>query len=93
MKHFAQGPHRVDHLRWGLPRARVDSVLAEVVPYDVARHGARTVSARGSCAQGGVDTCAAQPVFSVIGETYTVAACDDHVAGALRQALGIPSQQ
>ena len=47
------------------------------------------VSKGGGCGQGGTDTCQEVPVFSVVGEHYNVASCDKHLAGAVRQALGL----
>lgn len=67
----------------------------EVSTYDAKHHGARDVSARNACGQGGTDTCQVPPVFSVVARdpNYKVAACDEHVAGALRQALRLPERK
>jgi hypothetical protein len=66
-------------------------MTVEVFVYDPAHHDEADASARNQCGQGGQDTCHKPPVSSVLGRrpNYVVAACDDHVAGALRQALGL----
>jgi hypothetical protein len=64
--------------------------MTTVESFDPHHHQHGTVSRAGSCAQGGRDTCGNPPVFSVLGSHYRVAACDEHLAGAARQALGLP---
>ncbi len=70
-------------------------MTVEIFPYDRTRHGPKDVSAQNRCGQGGRDTCEVSPVFSVVGTNpnYKVATCDSHVAGALRQALGMPERK
>lgn len=66
--------------------------MLTVDPYDPAMHATGKSSREGHCGQGGRDTCSLPPVFSVQGESYTVAACDEHLAGAVRQALGMAAR-
>lgn len=66
--------------------------MARVEPFDRELHAEGSVSGQGRCGQGGRDTCDADPVFSVVGDHYRVAACDEHLAGAVRQALGLPAR-
>ena len=61
----------------------------EVFPFDPAHHNAGTSSHEGNCAQGGKDTCRRGAVFSVLSDRYRVAACDVHLAGAVRDAAGM----
>lgn len=65
--------------------------MATVERFDQTLHDERSVSREGVCGQGGGDTCHNPAVYSVIGENYKVAACDDHLRGAVRQALGLPA--
>ena len=62
-----------------------------VQAFDPALHAG--VSKDGKCGQGGRDTCSQPPVFSVVGHRYKVAACDTHLAGAVRQAAGMPARR
>lgn len=66
-------------------------LVAKIEPYEASLHTG-AVSKGGLCGQGGQDTCRRESVFSVIGDRYNVAACDVHVAGAVRQALGLPQR-
>lgn len=63
--------------------------MATVSAYDAHLHTG-SVSKAGHCGQGGRDTCARRPVFSVVGDSYNVGACDEHLAGAVRQANAMP---
>ena len=63
--------------------------MATVVHLNAASHTG-AVSKAGHCGQGGRDTCVNEPVFSVEGESYNVGTCDVHLAGAVRQANGMP---
>ena len=65
--------------------------MASVSRFDASRHSPGTRSHEALCGQGGKDTCSKVPAFSVNGDEvrYNVAACDDHLAGAVRQALGM----
>lgn len=65
--------------------------MIEVGPYDRTLHTG--VSHEGRCAQGGQDTCQAEPEFSVVGEHYRIATCAKHLAGAVRAAAGMPARR
>ena len=62
----------------------------DVYPFDAALHGPGTSSHDGNCAQGGKDTCHRGAAFSVLSDRYRVASCDLHLAGAVRDAAGMP---
>ena len=66
--------------------------MATVEPFDPTLHAEGSVSREGHCGQGGRDYCDQPAVFSVVGDDFRIAACDTHVAGALRQALGLPAK-
>lgn len=66
--------------------------MVTVDAFDAAAHTG-TASREGVCGQGGRDTCSKPPVFSVHGDRYNVGACDEHLAGAVRQALGLPARR
>jgi len=55
-----------------------------IQPFGAHLHGPGSVSATGGCAQGGVDTCHANALFSVTSSRYNISACSTHVYGALR---------
>jgi hypothetical protein len=63
-----------------------------VQPFDASLHSGQ-VSKAGNCGQGGRDTCSKPPEFSVGGDHYNVAACNDHLTGAVRQAMGMPPRR
>ncbi len=62
--------------------------MAEVRAFDPAMHVGRASETR--CGQGGSDNCAAPPAFTVVGPKQTISACDVHLAGAVREADGMP---
>lgn len=66
--------------------------MISVSEFDAGLHTGK-VSRGGRCGQGGSDACHAPPTFSVVGEDYNVATCDEHLPGAVRQALGMSSRQ
>jgi hypothetical protein len=66
--------------------------MAAVFAYDASHHTG-IVSRAGKCAQGGQDTCSAAAEFSVLSDDergFNMAACAQHVAGAIRDANGTP---
>lgn len=67
-------------------RLKATKQMVTVQEYDAAVHTGSSRRA-GLRAQGGQDTSKVAAVFSIVGHDYSVAACDTHFAGAVRQAL------
>jgi len=65
--------------------------MATVTAFDPELHFGRASSSR--CGQGGADGCSAEPEFSVKGERQTISACAKHLAGAVREAEGMPPRR
>lgn len=65
--------------------------MAEVTAYDATLHAGRASAER--CGQGGSDGCTSPPEFSVRSDRHTISSCASHLAGAVRQAEGMPAQR
>ena len=61
--------------------------MAQVSGFDPALHRGR--ASVDHCGQGGTE-CTAEPEFSVVGVHHTISACARHLAGAVREAEGMP---
>ncbi len=65
--------------------------MAEVIAFDAGLHIGRSSAQR--CGQGGADSCSESPEFSVSGEKQKISACASHLAGAVREAEGMPRRR
>lgn len=65
--------------------------MAEVIAFDPSLHTGRASAER--CGQGGSDSCSSPPEFSVLGEKQKISACSGHLAGAVREADGMPPRR
>ena len=65
--------------------------MAEVIAFDAELHAGRASALR--CGQGGSDSCSFPPESSVIGEKQKISACASHLAGAVREAHGMPPRR
>ena len=57
-----------------------------VQPFGAHLHRPGSISATGGCAQGGLDTCDSQALFSITSDRYKISACAKHLYGALHLA-------
>jgi hypothetical protein len=64
--------------------------MAQVVSYDPTLHDQRSASYT-HCAQGGTE-CGTKPEFTVNGPKQKISACHRHLAGAVREADGMPTR-
>ena len=60
--------------------------MATVTAFDPSLHPGASAD---HCGQGGTE-CQTPPEFSVQGERQTISACARHLAGAVREAEGMP---
>lgn len=65
--------------------------MAEVIAFDPELHAGRASAER--CGQGGSDSCSVPPEFSVTGQKQKISACANHLAGAVREADGMPPRR